>query len=112
MGSQPTQTLAASATRTTSGVSGAIRISDSSRVAVQVNVTASSGTTPTLDLTLEWSNNAGTFAPGDPADAFTTITGNGNKVKSFAVQGEYVRLAWAVAGTTPSFTFNATAYGV
>jgi len=102
--------VVASAARTTSGNSGtAISTERQNNIALLVNVTASSGTTPTLNVTVQWSADGVNFAPGDPADAFTQITGNVAAAKAFAVKGAFWRPAWAIAGTTPSFTFTVDA---
>lgn len=75
---------------------------------VQLDVTAASGTTPTLDVVLEdtidgtnW-NTVATFARKTAAgreviNVTTPFTGD-------------VRARWTVAGTTPSFTFSIQAY--
>lgn len=103
--------LAPSAARTTAGQGSAVQV-DGATVSVHVDVTAVSGTSPSLALSLEWSNDGTTWATGDPADTLTALTAAGRRVKSFAARGAYVRLAWAITGTTPSFTFSASAYGV
>lgn len=80
-------------------------------MSVLANVTAVSGTTPSMTLSLQWSHDGGTtWADADPVDGFTAITATGPKVKDFAVKAPHVRLAWAITGTTPSFTFDARSY--
>ena len=70
----------------------------------QLNVTAASGTTPTLDVVIEdtldggatW-NTVGTFVQA------TAVTRSViNVTTPFA---DTLRIRWTVAGTTPSFTF-------
>lgn len=99
--------------RTTSGASGAFESppARNGKLAVLISITASSGTTPTLDVSLEWSHNGTTFYPSDPADAFTQMTGTAPKFKSFDIKANYFRVVYAIAGTTPSFSFGATATG-
>jgi hypothetical protein len=95
---------------TASGSSAAFKLSDSDEyVAVLVSATAVSGTSPSSTFTVEWSNDGLVFAQGDPADTFTAITAVSNKAKDFAVKGAYMRLVWTITGTSPSFTFGATA---
>lgn len=99
-----------SGTRSTNGNGNSTQAMPTAKqVSVLVNVTSVSGTTPTLNLTLEWSPDGTTFYPGDPADSFTQITAVGKAVKTFTTKAPYWRLVWAIAGTTPSFTFAAHA---
>jgi hypothetical protein len=69
----------------------------------QLNVTAASGTTPTLDVVIEDSidgtnwNVVGTFA-----QKVTTGREAINVTVPFA---NNLRVRWTIAGTTPSFTF-------
>lgn len=96
--------LVASAARTATGTStSATGYGPAKTLRAQLNVTASSGTTPTLDVVIEdtldgtnW-NVIGTFAQ-------KTATGREviNITTPFADQ---LRVRWTIAGTTPSFTF-------
>lgn len=109
--------VVASAARTTTGNSGSVdtprvlsqgQLTPADALVLQVDVTAASGTSPTMDLTVEWSFDGTTFAKGDPADSMTQVTGvaNGKLAKSFTVKGLYYRIVWTIAGTSPSFTFS------
>jgi hypothetical protein len=75
-----------------------------------LNVTAASGTTPTLDVEVQWSNDGTVWASADPVDSFTQITGVKAVVKTFPPRAAFYRLRWTIAGTTPSFTFTATEF--
>jgi hypothetical protein len=101
--------LVPSAARTTSGSlepSDGIATEYGRRNAlrVQLDVTAASGTTPSLVVTVQdtldntnW-NNVGTFA---------TKTGVGREVINIAGPfADRIRIAWTITGTTPSFTFS------
>lgn len=102
-------TIVASAARTATGNSGAVQADISSRnLSVLVNVTAQSGTTPTLDFSVQWSADGTNFAtPDGTADTITQFAAaTGLKVKLFTVKGRFYRVVWTVAGTTPSFTFT------
>lgn len=102
-----------SADRSTSSNSGAIGLGKSLNVGVMVEVTAHSGTTPTLDLSVEWSMDGTNFAPAQAADSFTQITTTDQRViKLFAVKAPFFRLVWTLGGTTPHYTFSASRYGV
>ncbi len=104
--------VVASAARTTTGTSSAITLDGLGEdVSLAVDVTAASGTTPTLDMTIEWSHDGGTtWMTADPPDAFTQITAAAKKTKVFAAKAPTYRVRWTIAGTTPSFTFQVRDY--
>lgn len=104
--------VTASTAKTVSGNSAALRVPSGSGLAVLADVTAVSGTTPSLTLTVEWSHDGITFVGADTADTFTAITTAAGKAKRFETKGEWFRVVWTITGTTPSFTFSGTAYGV
>lgn len=100
------RTVVSSAARTTSGNSGAVGVFDpGSTVSLLVDVTAVSGTSPTLDLSVEWSHDGTTWAAGETADTFGQITAAKTTVKAFTAKGPKYRIVWTIGGTTPSFTF-------
>jgi hypothetical protein len=96
--------VVASAARTTSSDSGALPgYGPATSLRAQLNVTAASGTTPTLDVVIEdtldgstW-NTIGTFT-----QATTTTRQVINVTTPFS---DTLRVRWTVGGTTPSFTF-------
>lgn len=107
-----TITAHASAARTATGQTAAFDVPvGSARIALLANVTAVSGTAPSMTLSIEWSNDGTTFAQGDPADAMTAITAASTKAKDFQAKGSQFRLVYTISGTTPSFTFVATVSG-
>ena len=104
---------------------------------VEVNVSAASGTTPTLDLYFQESlDNGATFKDVAHFTQITTTTaspvylklGLGNNAITDAVVGAIgdatvaagqlglpvisgvLKLKWVIGGTTPSLTFASTAY--
>lgn len=102
-------TLAPSAARTASGDSGVLTGWGVPSVArVQLEVTAATGTSPTLDVVVEdtldgtnW-NVVGTFAQK---------IATGREVVNLATPfADRLRIRWTVAGVTPSFTFSVIAY--
>ena len=107
-------TVLASAARTVSwsvlldadGAIGAqsLALVASARLRIQLNVTAASGTTPTLDLLVEDSldgTNWNTIA------TFTQKTAAGRQVVDVTNPfASIVRFTYTIAGTTPSFTFG------
>lgn len=73
------------------------------------NITANSGTNPTLDINLQYgykNETTGQFYWVDSGDAFTQITTtNGLTIKKFAAGfGKYIRFRLLLGGTTPSYT--------
>jgi hypothetical protein len=100
----------ASAARTTSGQSSAFNIEDARALEATLAVTANAGTTPTLDLKLQVSQDGSTW---DDVAAFPQKTGNGTHKRMFSTLGaSQGRWVWAIAGTTPSFTFGVTVKAV
>lgn len=103
--------IVASAARTASSNSGGLRQDTGDALNVLVSTTAVTGTTPTLDVSVEWSNDGTNWAVGSPADTFTQITATGKVVKRFSVKAEQHRIVWAIGGTdTPTFTFSVSEY--
>lgn len=101
------ETPVASGARTASGNTGALNgYGPGSTIRAQLNVTAASGTTPTLDVVIEDSvdggttwNVVGTFAQNTGAPGTQVI----NVTAPFS---DTLRVRWTVGGTTPSFTFQ------
>jgi hypothetical protein len=98
-----------SAARTATGQSSALTAPTASQMLLAVDVTASSGTTPTLDITVEWTPDGTNWFVSDTSDAFAQITAGKKTVKAFAVKAAQYRVKWTIAGTTPSFTFSVSA---
>lgn len=102
-------TLVPSAARTASGNSGPLTIGYSP-VNLEVIVSAVSGTTPSMTLAVQWSDDGVNFAPVDTTpDTFAAITGVSNEMKQLQVKGPYMQVVWTITGTTPSFTFSVVA---
>ncbi len=90
-------------------------ISDALMLGVWIFVTAVSGTTPTLDISIETSSDlkdtADADARFDVQASFTQFTGTG--VQSVTINraddslGRKIRLKYTVGGTTPDFTIEA-----
>lgn len=98
-------TLHPSAARTATG-NGTVSEETGRRrtLALVLAVTAASGDTPTLDVTVQTSRDGSTWYT---AGAFTQATGTGTQRKTFVLD-RYVRVVWTIGGTTPSFTFSAS----
>ena len=103
------ETLHATAAETTSGNSEPFAVRGS-KVAIAVDVTAASGTTPTLDFEVEWSPDGTNWVSADTtADTMAQITTAAGAAKAFDAKAPFARLKWTIGGTTPSFTFEAAA---
>ena len=101
-------TILASAARTANGNMGnsGVDCTAGEAVALELIVTAVSGTTPSMTLSVDWSNDGTNWSPADPGDSFAAVTANIRRFKNVSVKGRYMRLSWAISGTTPSFTFE------
>jgi hypothetical protein len=76
-------------------------------VVLLVHCAAASGTTPTLDVSLEESADGSSWS-AVTGSAVTQITAAGNRVGYATASKAFVRVTSAVGGTTPSVTFKAT----
>lgn len=107
------RTVVASAGRTATGSSAAIDIGEYTHgeLSVLLEVTAVSGTTPSLTVSVEWSNDAVDWFTPETADAFNAITAAATRrTKEFDIKARYYRVVWTITGTTPSFTFEVHEY--
>lgn len=97
--------MAASAARTATGVSDIFYVPQGIAVAY-LDVTASSGTSETLDVTIV------EVDPSNATDVYTIITftqatGVTNQRKTVnPLLGNLIQAKWTHGGTTPSFTFS------
>lgn len=99
------ETPVPSAAVTTSGNTGPIGdYGAAAALRAQLNVTAISGTSPTLDVVIEDSLDNG--ATWNTIGTFPQATAAGRQVINVtAVFSGLLRISWAVGGTTPSITF-------
>jgi hypothetical protein len=114
MGAQnKTVTLLASGARTASGVGSAVcGFARYEKFICQLDVTAASGTTPTLDVVVQHSIDGGTN--WYTLATFTQKTTTGEEIKTEAeveagtaeAYGDCFRVSYTIGGTTPSFTFS------
>lgn len=102
-----TKVIKASGAVTSTSQSSLFNVGTGDDLAVMIDCTARSGTSPSMTVSVQWSNDGSTWFTSDPADAFTALTNTGSVVKVFTVKGLYARLNYAITGTTPSFTFSA-----
>jgi len=102
------ETLVASAARTTTGNSGVLTgFGPVKTLRVALNITAASGTTPTLDVVIEDTLDGTNFFT---IGTFTQKTAAGADVLNVTAPfADSVRIRWTIGGTTPSFTFDVRA---
>src|SRR5688572_8225414 len=108
-----TRTVVSSAARTTSSETSALTITPgATALNLLLDITAVTGTSPTLDVAIEWSFDGGTtWAPADTADTFAQRTAAAKRAKQFTVKAGTYRIVWTIGGTaTPTFTFSASEY--
>lgn len=98
-------TVLASGALTASGQSSAIDVGGAGTLRAQVQVSAVSGTSPSVTVTIQTSHDAGaTDAWRTAGSAYSAITAVANSPwQCFAVD-RYVRVSYTVSGTTPSLT--------
>ena len=90
--------------RTTNGNSGDVRTYGSDILRAQLNVTAASGTSPTLNVLIEDTLDGINY---NTIGNFTQKTAAGREVINVTVPfSETLRVSWAIAGTNPSFSFS------
>ena len=99
-----TTVLPAGTVYTTTTQGAAVEIGDRGTAALDLAITAVSGTTPSMTVTIETSKDGSTNWQTVAAYAAQTTTGTTRKV--FAGLDRFVRANCAVSGTTPSFTFG------
>ena len=91
-------TVLASGAQTATGQTPAITGAndDGQYVCLLVSVTAASGTTPTLDLKVQWSPDGTNWADPETAQTFTQITGAKNTVQRFPTLAQFYRVAYTI----------------
>jgi hypothetical protein len=98
-----------SAARATSGNGTSIEVGNRTEVrGLVLDVTAASGTAPTLDVSIQTSDDNTTWRT---LKSFAQKTGVANDHLSSGGLDRYLRFSWVIAGTTPSFTFSAGVLG-
>lgn len=93
----------ASAARTASANGTAFATEDINELEAELVVSAHAGTTPTLDVKLQTKTDDGAYY--DVASFPQVGDANGTTGRVFTGLGDTCRWVWAIAGTTPSYTF-------
>jgi hypothetical protein len=97
--------LAPAAIRTASGSGPTLPTGTSHTLRLDLNITAASGTGPTLAVTVEHSADRTTWRAHS---SFATASAAGSERRVISGLDRYVRCAWTLGGTTPSFDFSVT----
>lgn len=105
------EVVVASAARTTSSQTASLTgFGAAQKLLLYRKVTAFSGTTPTLDVVVEDSLDAGatwrTIATFPQKVNSTFAATDFQQVLPAALFADTLRVRWTIGGTTPSFTFN------
>jgi hypothetical protein len=94
--------------RTASGSTSWLDVGDARELVAHLQSDAGTGTTPTLDVKLQTSFDGNDATAIDvPASAFAQVgAAAASQIKSVAPFHRFVRITWAIGGTTPSFNFG------
>lgn len=115
IGSLPVTSLLPTAARTATANGTGVDAKDYIGIAaVVLDSGAGTGTTPTLDIKIQDSDDNTTFADLSPAVAFTQVVA-GATVQRVALNLDaarrYIRAVSTITGTTPSFTYSVNLLG-
>jgi hypothetical protein len=106
----------ASASYTSSSDFGDLAVLTCRRIAVDVNITAVSGTSPTIQFFIDRKDIFGNYYNIWQSSTFSAAGQASTTIGAFAAinqaLGATVKLRWTVAGTSPSFTFSASIVGI
>lgn len=113
-------TLKASSAETVSTNGATVEVGEGGALSVSVNVTAVSGTTPTMTVVIEGSQDnttwytLGTFGSngynvGSVVTAVANFTVAAGPILGALAGARYIRYRSVIGGTTPSFTYVVTA---
>lgn len=107
------QTLLASGALTATGTTTGMDVGGAGTLRVQVQVSAVSGTSPSITVTVQTSHdNGATDSWRTAGAAFSALTTATNSPWQSMVIDRYVRLSYVVSGTTPSLTTAVVAEAV
>ena len=95
-------TLLASSVQSTSGVGAMVDVGGNDTVRLDLDVSAASGTTPSLTVAIETSRDQITWRT---AGAFAAVSAAGTSRRVLTVD-RWVRARWTISGTTPSLTIG------
>jgi len=93
--------LAPAEVRTSTVTGDWVELGDRGVLRLDLSITVVSGTTPTLDVTIETSSDQ---SVARQLGTFSQKTGVGSERKSFAGCDRFARAVLTIGGTSPSFT--------
>ena len=100
-------TILASAARTASGNSSSpIDVAAYAGGVIAIDVTAVSGTSPSMTVNVVTCSDSGTSNCGFVHTASSAITATGKTLLKVNNFGRFVRIEYTISGTSPSFTFS------
>lgn len=106
-------TVLASGALTATGQSAAVDVGGAGTLRAQVQVSAVSGTSPNLTMTIQTSHDAGVADAWRTAGAaYGALTAVANSPYQCFVVDRYVRCSYVITGTTPSLTTTVVAEAV
>jgi hypothetical protein len=89
------------------GTGTAVEVDDKNEFRGQSIVTAATGTTPSITVSIDTSHDNGSNDAWRSVGTFTAQTAaNTSAWKSFTGLDRWVRASWTISGTTPSITFG------
>lgn len=103
LGQHDTATLVESAAYTASFNSGAVLSANVDEIIAYLNISAASGTSPTLDITIQDTPDGTNWYD---VTSFAQATGTGKQRIVLSNIGSQVRAKVTMAGTSPNFTFS------
>lgn len=98
--------ISTSSAKVTTGTTAGVALS-SATTTVGIDVTAFAGTSPTLDVAVQWSFDNVNWGAGESPLVFAQIVGVKSSHITTQTRAPYVRLSYVIGGTSPSFTFAA-----
>lgn len=104
-----------SVAHTTSSDFGDLDVSKCRRIAVDINITAVSGTSPTIQFFVDRKDVNGIYYNIWSSNTVSAVTPISTTIGAFATInqafGATVKLRWTITGSSPSFTFSASITG-
>jgi len=96
-----------SATETNSGSSASVGTGNMALCGMFVNVTAASGTLPSMTVQLQHSPDGVVwYNLGNIAVTVSGVSTASASPAALALIAEYARISWTISGSNPSFTFT------
>jgi hypothetical protein len=98
-----------STTQTATGSGTGFSMETAATLRLTLNITAVSGTTPSMTVNVQTSEDGSTWTA---VASFAAATAVSTQRKVFTGLDRYARVTWTISGTTPSFTFSVSGEAV